>query len=88
MKVIKSAALVGILATGSVFAQTKPGITSPSVSASIESSSGAASQGGASMSPAVQADAPKTRTQVYAELVQAERDGQLARLNSTVYRNP
>jgi hypothetical protein len=31
---------------------------------------------------------PKTRAQVYAELVQAEKDGQLDYLNSTIYRNP
>lgn len=30
----------------------------------------------------------KTRAQVYQELVQAERDGQLAYLNSTVYAHP
>ncbi|MGX6998263.1 DUF4148 domain-containing protein [Caballeronia sp. KNU42] len=30
--------------------------------------------------------APKTRAQVRQELVQAERDGQLARLNTTLYR--
>jgi hypothetical protein len=28
---------------------------------------------------------PKTRAQVYQELVQAEKDGQLAYLNSTIY---
>ena len=35
--------------------------------------------------PHEQAIAPKTRAQVYQELVQAERDGQLATLNSTVF---
>jgi Domain of unknown function (DUF4148) len=30
----------------------------------------------------------KTRLQVYQELVQAERDGQLAYLNSTIYAHP
>ena len=37
-------------------------------------------------SPSRDIIAPKTRTQVRQELVQAERDGQLARLNSTLYR--
>ena len=32
-----------------------------------------------------QAPAPKTRSQVYNELVQAERDGQLAALDKTIY---
>ena len=32
-----------------------------------------------------QAPVSKTRAQVYQELVQAERDGQLAALNSTIY---
>lgn len=37
-------------------------------------------------SPSSNSIAPKTRTQVRQELVQAERDGQLARLNTTLYR--
>jgi hypothetical protein len=35
-----------------------------------------------------QAVAPKTRAEVYGELVHAEKDGQLAYLNSTVYAHP
>ncbi|MGF6675455.1 DUF4148 domain-containing protein [Paraburkholderia sp. WSM4174] len=31
---------------------------------------------------------PKTRAQVYQELVHAEQDGQLAYLNSTIYAHP
>jgi hypothetical protein len=38
--------------------------------------------------PHGQAVMSKTRAQVYGELVQAERDGQLARLDSTVYAHP
>jgi hypothetical protein len=38
--------------------------------------------------PQGEANVPKTRAQVYAELVQAEKDGQLEYLNSTIYRNP
>jgi hypothetical protein len=37
-------------------------------------------------SPSRNSIAPKTRAEVRQELVQAERDGQLARLNSTLYR--
>lgn len=38
--------------------------------------------------PHGQAPVEKTRAQVYNELVHAERDGQLATLNSTVYAHP
>jgi Domain of unknown function (DUF4148) len=38
--------------------------------------------------PHGEAPVSKTRAQVYQELVQAERDGQLATLNSTVYAHP
>jgi hypothetical protein len=37
-------------------------------------------------SPTRNSIAPKTRAEVRRELVQAERDGQLARLNGTLYR--
>ena len=37
-------------------------------------------------SPSRDSIAPQTRAQVRQELVQAERDGQLARLNTTLYR--
>jgi len=37
------------------------------------------------VAPYSQAPVSKTRAQVYNELVQAERDGQLAALNSTIY---
>lgn len=38
--------------------------------------------------PHERAVTPKTRAQVFQELLQAERDGQLATLNSTVYAHP
>ena len=40
------------------------------------------------VAPHGQAPVEKTRAQVYNELVQAERDGQLATLNATLYAHP
>ncbi len=40
------------------------------------------------VAPHSQASLSKTRAQVYNELVKAERDGQLATLNSTIYAHP
>jgi hypothetical protein len=69
MKVLKIAALLSILATGTAFAQSNPApAATPDNSATTV--------------------APKTRAEVYGELVQAEKDGQLAYLNSTVYAHP
>jgi len=48
----------------------------------------AASEGGHQVEPDDQPAPGKTRAQVYRELVHAEQDGQLARLNSTVYAHP
>jgi hypothetical protein len=45
----------------------------------------ASNDAGQSVAPRGQAPVSKTRAQVYNELVQAERDGQLATLNATVY---
>ncbi|MCX4149516.1 DUF4148 domain-containing protein [Paraburkholderia madseniana] len=81
MKVIKIAALLGMVVTTSAFAQANT--TAADTSASV-----GASQTGAWVPPQGEANVPKTRAQVYAELVQAEKDGQLAYLNSTIYRNP
>jgi hypothetical protein len=43
------------------------------------------SAAGTWVAPYGQATAGKTRAQVYQELVHAEKDGQLAYLNSTIY---
>jgi hypothetical protein len=89
MKAIKIAVLLGILATGSAFAQSNPATAAASNSTSTTvAMSNAAPQDGAWVPPYGQAIVPKTRAQVYGELVQAEKDGQLAYLNSTVYAHP
>lgn len=86
MKVIKIAALLGILATGSAFAQSNPAPSNAANAASTTvAMSNAAPQGGTWVPPYGQAIAPKTRAQVYGELVQAQKDGQLAYLNSTIF---
>jgi Domain of unknown function (DUF4148) len=48
--------------------------------------SGPVSQGGQWAPQSGQPSMQKTRAQVYHELIQAQQDGQLAHLNSTVYR--
>lgn len=89
MKVIQIAALFSILATSTAFAQSNPA-TAPTASntATTVAMSNAAPQDGAWVPPYGQAIAPKTRAQVYGELVQAEKDGQLNYLNSVVYAHP
>jgi hypothetical protein len=79
MNAVKLAALLGILATSSTaFAQSNPSTATVAIST-------ATPQDGASLATYGQAVAPRTRAQVYGELVQAEKDGQLAYLNSTLY---
>jgi hypothetical protein len=82
MKALKIAALLSILATGTAFAQSNPApAATPDNSATTVAMSNAPQQVGTWV-------APKTRAEVYGELVQAEKDGQLAYLNSTVYAHP
>ncbi|MEA3089746.1 MAG: hypothetical protein QOJ04_1088 [Caballeronia sp.] len=70
-------AFAGLLATGSAFAaQTAP---------SAQTDQTAIQAAGQWVPPYGQAVAPKTRAQVYQELVHAEQDGQLAYLDSTLY---
>jgi hypothetical protein len=86
MKALKIAALFGILATSTAFAQSNPASTAaPANAATNVAMSAAAPQAGGWVPPYGESVAPKTRAQVYAELVQAEKDGQLAYLNSTIY---
>ena len=89
MKVLKIAALLSILATGTAFAQSNPAqAATPDNSTTTVAMSNDVQQGGTWVPPTGQAIAPKTRAEVYGELVQAEKDGQLAYLNSTVYAHP
>ncbi|MDE1182467.1 DUF4148 domain-containing protein [Paraburkholderia sp.] len=74
-------AFIGLTATASAFAQT-PAAPATQV-ASISTPSVATA--GQWTPPYGQATQEKTRAQVYHELVHAEKDGQLAYLNSTLY---
>ena len=89
MKTLMIATILSMAATTSAFAQTAPaqGTTPPTYAAPANANTTAV-QNGAWVPPDGQAIAPKTRAQVYQELVQAEQDGQLAYLNSTVYAHP
>lgn len=90
MKALKIAALLSILATGTAFAQSNPANASTTAdnSTATVAMSNVTPQNGTWVPPNGQAIAPKTRAEVYGELVQAEKDGQLAYLNSTLYAHP
>jgi hypothetical protein len=78
-----AAALAGLVATTSAFAQSANASTASAQPAAATQV--AATTQGNWVPPYGQSVAPKTRAQVYHELVQAEQDGQLAYLNSTLY---
>jgi hypothetical protein len=85
---IIAAALVGVTATASAFAQTDPsanqaGAASPLAGANTTSSM---AQPGQPAPPAQQPIVGKTRAQVYQEMVQAQQDGETERLNETVFK--
>jgi hypothetical protein len=81
-------ALIGATATASAFAQTSTAPTQQNAAPSMQvasNSMSAVNAAGSWVSPYGQATGEKTRAQVYQELVHAEKDGQLAYLNSTLY---
>lgn len=82
-------AFIGVTATASAFAQSSTAPTqqqnaapSMQVAANTTQSAGGA---GTWVAPYGQPVVGETRAQVYQELVHAEKDGQLAYLDSTVY---
>jgi lipopolysaccharide export LptBFGC system permease protein LptF len=79
-----SIALVGATATASAFAQSH--WMGPSATQAASNTAAAVSQNGQWVPPHGQSVASKTRNQVYQELVQAEQDGQLVYLDSTLYK--
>jgi hypothetical protein len=87
MKAVILAALIGLAASSTAFAQTTTGSTNPQAGAANSSFTTASTtdQGGQWVAPYGQPVAGRTRAQVYQRLVQAEKDGQLAHLDSTVY---
>lgn len=84
--------LAGFAVTGSAFAQSTTSGSTANNTAKVASSTAPSTASNATTGqwtpPYGQTVAPKTRAQVYQELVQAEKDGQLAYLNSTVYAHP
>jgi hypothetical protein len=87
MKAFLFAALIGVVASTSAIAQSAPSSMHPAASDGAVSRTGqtSASQQGSWTPPYGQAIVPKTRAQVYQELVEAEKDGQLQYLDSTLY---
>lgn len=85
------AALAGVVTTTSAFAQTTPAAggtqgSQPAAATQVASLDSAPTVApGGWVAPYGQAVHEKTRAEVYHELVQAEQDGQLAYLNSTLY---
>ena len=85
------AALAGVVATTSAFAQTSASAagtqaSQPAAVTQVASNDAAPTvTPGGWVPPYGQAVHEKTRAEVYHELVQAEQDGQLAYLNSTLY---
>ncbi|WP_246279252.1 hypothetical protein [Paraburkholderia ultramafica] len=75
-------ALVGTTATASAFAQTDQP-SHPAAPAQVAQTGASSSPGMASYSQPL---AQKTRADVYQQLVNAMQDGEIAYLNSTVYK--
>ncbi|MFL9865981.1 DUF4148 domain-containing protein [Paraburkholderia fungorum] len=79
---------IGATATASAFAQSTTAPAQQNAMPAMQvaqNSTSAVTAGGSWVAPYGQATAGKTRAQVYQELVHAEKDGQLAYLNSTLY---
>jgi Domain of unknown function (DUF4148) len=84
MKTARIAALLCLLATGSTFAQDNPSANS-ATGVRTAGTSPTKQQEGNWEPPYGTATGQKTRAQVYQELEQAEKDGQLTYLNRSVY---
>ncbi|MFM0735527.1 DUF4148 domain-containing protein [Paraburkholderia sediminicola] len=81
-------AFIGATATASAFAQSTTAPAQQTAAPAMQvaqNSTAAAGAAGSWVPPYGQATGGKTRAQVYQELVHAEKDGQLAYLNSTLY---
>lgn len=81
-------AFIGATATASAFAQSTTAANQQSAAPSMQvaaNSTAAVNAAGSWVPPYGQPTGEKTRAQVYRELVHAEKDGQLAYLNSTIY---
>ncbi|WP_309491462.1 hypothetical protein [Trinickia mobilis] len=84
-------ALLAALVSGSVFISACASALPPQAAGngvSQAAQTAAADPAGQSANPSDPPATAKTRAEVYQELVRAERDGQLANLNSTIYAHP
>jgi hypothetical protein len=83
-----SIALVGAMATASAFAQSQlsDAQTASAPTQTASSTLKTVAPGGEYVPPYGQAVVGKTRAQVYQELEDAEKDGEIAQLNATVYK--
>ncbi|NMM04313.1 DUF4148 domain-containing protein [Paraburkholderia sp. RP-4-7] len=81
-------ALIGATATASAFAQSTTAPAQQNAAPTMQvaqNGTAAVNVAGSWVAPYGPATGEKTRAQVYQELVHAEKDGQLAYLNSTLY---
>jgi hypothetical protein len=83
-QLLLAVALVAGATSVSAFAQ-QSSQPAPQVYTTAQTNANDAAGNGQWVPPYGQPTTQKTRAQVYQELVQAERDGQLAYLNSTLY---
>jgi hypothetical protein len=85
-----SAAVSVIVFSAPVFAQDANNVSQPTTSTLNDNSSGAAANSGVGMDMNGRSDAGVspglTRAEVKQDLIQSEHDGELSRLDSTVYR--
>lgn len=88
MKLFTFAAALMVAVSTCAFAQTDPAQSPATSTSTTQAAQASVPANGEWTPPDGQAIAPKTRAQVYQELVEAEKDGQLAYLNSTVYAHP
>jgi hypothetical protein len=87
MKIVMLAALIGLAASSTAFAQTNTGPNDPHPGSGDSSFTTASTtdQAGQWVAPYGQPVAGRTRAQVYQRLVNAEQDGQLSYLDKTLY---
>jgi len=78
-------AFAGLATTGSAFAQSTTPTQSPAQAPAQAPVPVTVAQAGQWVPPDGQTIAPKTRAQVYQDLVKSEQDGQLDYLNRTLY---
>ncbi|CAN7624642.1 DUF4148 domain-containing protein [Caballeronia sp. LjRoot29] len=85
MMIALTFACTGLAATDSAFAQSTAPVQVPDQISTQAAAPTTLAQSGQWVPPDGETIAPKTRAEVYQELVKAEQDGQLDYLNRTLY---